>query len=238
MKYYEIKITLFFKHNIAYQNINEILSKNIALVMLNDENLKAIHGNTKGFKPYHFSLPYPVDSKTKCYHTLKPYTFTIRSVDKIFLNALIKELYEHKGLDFNVVGYEFKEIAQRHTERLYTSSATVLTLSTDMGKNRRWIASDGDIEMVMKRIVANLEKKYKQFFGEQLHAPADCINYFEITNRVPIALKFKKTTFMCNKFKIGFNSDEVSQKLAFVAMGCGLLEKGSHGFGFCLREMG
>lgn len=37
-----------------------------------------------------------------------------------------------------------------------------------------------------------------------------------------------------NKFKIVPNEDEVSQKLAFVALACGLGEKQSYGGGFCL----
>ncbi len=237
MKYFETKLTLFFKKEIPYQQMNEILSKNISLVMLNDAKLKEIHGQSRGFKPYHFGLPYPVDTQTKLYKKSKPYTFHIRSVDRVFLSALTKELYEHNGLDFKVLGYEFKEVKQKFIDKISTISSAILTMPTDIAKNRYWIASDGDIEMVMKRIVANLEKKHKQFFGEQLTAPADCINYLEITNKVPIAIKYKRVTFLTNKFTIGFNSDEVSQKLAFVAMGCGLLEKGTHGFGYCLREV-
>jgi len=37
-----------------------------------------------------------------------------------------------------------------------------------------------------------------------------------------------------NKLKIVPNEDETSQKLAFVALSCGLGEKQSYGGGFCL----
>ena len=49
--------------------------------------------------------------------------------------------------------------------------------------------------------------------------------------------KTKKVTevrFFGNKFRIVPNEDEVSQKLAFVALACGLGEKNSFGGGFCI----
>lgn len=236
MKYFEVRVALFFKKEIAYQHVNETLSKNIALAMLNNDYLKAIHGQSRGFKPYHFGLPYPTDANTKLYVKSKPYTFHIRSVDDTFLNALIKELYEHKGLDFKVIGYEFSQKRQYFIDKISTVSSAILTMPTDIAKNRHWIVSDGDIEMVMQRIIANLEKKHTQFFDEKITAPVDCISYFEITNKVPILIHYKRAKFLTNKFVIGFNSDEISQKLAFTAMACGLLEKGTHGFGYCLRS--
>ncbi len=234
MKYFEAKIKILFKEDVEYQKTNEILSKNIAKAMLNDEKLKAIHGQN-GFKPYHFGLPYPTDAKIKLYKKSKPYTFHIRSIDNLFLNSLIKELYEHRGLDFKVLGYEFGERREFFIDKISTVSSAILTMPTDIARNRHWIIKDGDIEMVMRRIIANLEKKHKHFFGEKLTAPPECITYIEITNQVPILIYFKKAKFLTNKFVIGFNSDEISQKLAFTALACGLLEKGSHGFGYCLR---
>ena len=46
--------------------------------------------------------------------------------------------------------------------------------------------------------------------------------------------KVSSFRFFGNKFKIIPNEDEVSQKLAFVALGCGLGEKNSFGGGFCI----
>ncbi len=43
----------------------------------------------------------------------------------------------------------------------------------------------------------------------------------------------KEVRLFGNKFKIIPNEDEVSQKLAFVALGAGLGEKNSFGGGFC-----
>jgi len=46
----------------------------------------------------------------------------------------------------------------------------------------------------------------------------------------------RKITFFGNKFRIAPNEDDISQKLAFVALACGLGEKNSYGGGFCLGK--
>jgi len=57
-------------------------------------------------------------------------------------------------------------------------------------------------------------------------------------NKYPHSIHMKKgnnnVRFFGNKFRIVPNEDEVSQKLAFVALACGLGEKNSFGGGFCL----
>ncbi len=235
MYYFEGIVWFKLKKDIAFLNCNEMLSKNIALAMLNDSYLKEIHGNN-GFKPYVFSLPYPPDRVNKIYKKDNEYRFTIRSIDERFLKMLLFELQNHKGLDFEINAVEFFKVNQKHISILHNISPAVLTLSTNEAKNRHWRVNDGDIEMVRDRIIANLEKKYKQFFKVQLTAPQDAINYFEILNKVPYPIKYKNKTLQSNKFKLGFNDDEVSQKLAFTCMALGMLEKGSLGFGFCVRD--
>jgi len=49
-------------------------------------------------------------------------------------------------------------------------------------------------------------------------------------------IQYKKIKLFGNKFKIIPKADEISQKLAFIALGAGLGEKGSFGGGFCIAE--
>jgi CRISPR-associated endoribonuclease Cas6 len=66
------------------------------------------------------------------------------------------------------------------------------------------------------------------------------IQLLEIKNRIPQNIRIikndKKVTFFGNKFKIVPHEDEVSQKLAFTALACGLGEKNSYGGGFVLAR--
>ena len=87
----------------------------------------------------------------------------------------------------------------------------------------------------------NLEKKYKSFFGEEIaldSAAQNFIQLLELKNRKPQTIKVKKDggfiRFFGNKLRIVPNEDELSQKLAFTALACGLGEKNSYGGGFCL----
>ena len=49
-----------------------------------------------------------------------------------------------------------------------------------------------------------------------------------------MAVKYKNIKFIGNKFKVWVNEDEKSQKLALIAMACGLGEKNTIvGTGFC-----
>jgi CRISPR-associated endoribonuclease Cas6 len=64
------------------------------------------------------------------------------------------------------------------------------------------------------------------------------IQLIELKNRVPqnitITKDGKKIRFFGNKLRIIPNEDNVSQKLAFTALGCGLGEKNSYCGGFCI----
>lgn len=235
MHYFESIVRIWLKVDVKFLDCNEFLSKNLFKVMLNDDYLKEIHGKS-GFKPYVFSLLYPPNQKTKVYEKKREYTFTIRTIDERFLKSLLMELQFHKGLEFKVLGVDFFRVNQKFIERLHNISPAVLTMSTEVAKNRHWRVDDGDIMMVRDRIIANLEKKYKQFFDQQLTPPQDAINYFEILNKVPYPIKYKGKTLQSNKFKLGFNDDEISQKLAFTCMALGMLEKNGLGFGFCVKD--
>ncbi len=235
MYYYESIVKIYLFQDVQFIRCHEFLSGNISRAMLGDESLKEIHSKT-GFKPYVFSLLYPPNQKTKTYVKNKEYTFTIRSVDERFIKSLLLELQMCKSLGFRVLHVEVFRVNQKYIESIHNISPAVLTISNKIAKNRHWRVDDGDIEMVRDRIIANLEKKYKQFFGIQLTAPSDAINYFEILNKTPYPIKYKGKTLQSNKFRLGFNSDEVSQKLAFICMALGMLEKNALGFGFCLAK--
>ncbi|MCK4440354.1 MAG: CRISPR-associated protein Cas6, partial [Sulfurovaceae bacterium] len=86
----------------------------------------------------------------------------------------------------------------------------------------------------------NLEKKYFDFYGEKLLPHQNFIQLLEIKNIKPQTIwttkNGKSFRFFGNKFRIVPHEDEVSQKLAFVALACGLGEKNSFGGGFCISK--
>ena len=88
-----------------------------------------------------------------------------------------------------------------------------------------------------RRIEDNLIKKYQDYYEETLELSENFIQGIEFKNYKPIGLKYKNIRLIGNKFSILVSEDEISQKLAFTALGTGSLEKNSsNGMGFCIAR--
>lgn len=234
MKIFELKLSLFLKEDISYKNSHEFLTKNINKSFLNDEILKDLHIN-KTYKPYSFGNLYPYNKETKIYEKNQVFVLNIRSCDEMFLKSLKRALENAKNLDFKVLTSEFKEFKITHIDSVFTATPAIISVLKN-DKILCWTAENGvDFDFLKKRITDNLEKKYFEFSGEKVKAPADFITLIELQNKKPIIFNYKKGKLLANKFKLFINSDEISQKLIKFAFGVGILEKNSLGFGFIKR---
>ena len=233
MQYFELTCTAYIKKDISFKESFEIISKYISFSMAQDEKLKSVH-EKKDFKLYVFGGLLPVESK-KIYKKGNSYRFSIRSLDEYLIDTLSKKLRENINYEFlQVVQTSKRKIKQFFISELYTATPTIIT--TDNGLF--WtMEKDGDILRLKKQLHDNLDKKYKSFYGKELQSVQNFIQLIEVKNRVPQNIEIKKddkrVRFFGNKFRIIPNEDEVSQKLAFMALGAGLGEKNSFGGGFC-----
>lgn len=200
------------------------------------ESLKELHDQT-GFKHYSFGNFYPIE-KEQVYKKGNSYQFTLRSLDEKFIDALSKTLRQNiDHPDFLVVETHKKIIKQFFVSELYSATPVIVSV----GNGLYWsIDRDGDILKLQKQLNYNLEKKYLSFYKEPIKGVQNFIQLLEIKNKYPQSIYMKKgikeIRFFGNKFRIVPNEDEVSQKLAFVALACGLGEKNSFGGGFCLGK--
>ncbi len=235
MKYYELTCTAYLKMDLAFEKSFEILSKYITFSMARG-GLENIHKQL-GFKHYVFSGLLPIE-KEKLYKKGSIYTFTIRSPDEEFIDTLSKALRQNiDNPNLLVVHGDKKTIKNFFISELYSVTPVITTLENgDFWTLQR----SGDIMQLQKQLHDNLEKKYQSFYGDKIEASQNFIQLLEIKNKVPQNIKIhkedKKVTFFGNKFKIVPNEDEVSQKLAFVALACGLGEKNSYGGGFVIAK--
>ena len=104
----------------------------------------------------------------------------------------------------------------------------------------------GKLDEILKgeNIFPNLLKKYESFYNEKLNIDHNFIQFLEIKNHKPQIIFFtknynnqiKRIKLFGNKFRIIPNEDELSQKLAFMSLSCGLGEKQSYGAGLCLSK--
>ncbi|MBP3041867.1 CRISPR-associated endoribonuclease Cas6, partial [Bacillaceae bacterium Marseille-Q3522] len=157
------------------------------------------------------------------------YIFRIRSAKKLFLQKLQRFLPITSQTAFQVLACQQKKIPDRFIQQLYTMTPVIATVD-----GQPFLPGD-DIDLLIKRIQGNLEKKYKDLYGEETFEQS-FIKRIEIINRKPIALHYKSIKLLGCKLKLDINEDNKSQRLARTALSSGLLEKNSIGGGFCVAN--
>jgi len=238
MKYFELTCKAYLKTDLKFNDNFENISKFVNFAIMRGGQ-EALH-NKIGFKHYNFSgfRPTKEDIKNKFFKGGSMYEFVIRSLDENFIDKITTALRENiDNPHIQVLQTTKKTINQYFISELY--SVTPVIVSVENGKF--WTMDEsGDIVQLQKQLHDNLEKKYKTFYGEDIKAEQNFIQLLEVKNRVPqniiIHKDGKKIRFFGNKFRIVPNEDEMSQKLAFVALACGLGEKNSYGGGFCVGK--
>lgn len=233
MKYFELTCKTYLKQDVTFEQSFEVLSKYISFCMAHNGFEKFHEG--KGYKYYTFGGFLPLE-KEKVYQQGQTYSFTFRCLDEKLVDTLAKALRENvNNSQMLVLETHKKTISQFFITELYSATPVVVTLPN----KRYWsLQESGDILLLQKQFHENLLKKYQSFYGESLHVNQNFIQLLEIKNKVPQSIithkKEQAIRFFGNKFRIVPNEDEVSQKLAFMALACGLGEKNSFGGGFCL----
>ena len=223
MVYYNLKIMASLNKDIKYENTYQKISDLIAFAMLQDEKTKKLHEENT-YKMYNFCSLYPFE-KDGIYKKNKIYTFDIKFVEMEFAMKIKQLLSVVKNNDIQVIMSNIQVNEYRKINKLITLTPCILT------KNNGDYKVDGDLELVKSRILAGIEKKYKQIYG--IKVEANFINSIIQTNRKPIKLPYKNIFLLGNKFEIQINQDELSHKLAHLALSTGILEKNSQGYGFC-----
>lgn len=236
MRYFELECKAYIKKDISFEESFERISKYISYT-LNSSGYGDLH-KSKGYKYYVISGFYSHDKiRDSIYEVGKTYYLNIRVLDEKIADVLTFALRENiNNPDFLIISATKRNIKQFFITELY--SATPVVISKD---NRFWtMQENGDLMTLAKQLQDNLEKKYRDFYGQKLENSGDFIQLIEIKNKVPQNIRIhkngKKITFFGNKFKIVPNEDEISQKLAFMALACGLGEKNSFCGGFCLAR--
>ncbi|MDR0580182.1 MAG: CRISPR-associated endoribonuclease Cas6 [Campylobacteraceae bacterium] len=235
MKIFELTCAVYLKHDIEFQSSFETIAKYVNY-SLHLANLGEIH-ESRDYKYYTFGSFYPIE-QDKIYKKGKIYQFTIRTLNKTLATALHNDLKNNtNNRHFTVVETIKRDIPQFFINEIYSVSPVVV--SVDNG--RFWtIKESGDVEQLKELLHNNVKKKYKSFFDEEIDVRQNFIQLIEIKNKTPQSIIIKKDNrnirFFGNKLRIIPNEDEISQKLAFTAFGCGLGEKNSYGGGFILAK--
>ncbi len=244
MKYFELKCTTFLKQDINFIDSFDVLSKYINFSMCQKDEYKDIH-NKNIFKNYCFGSFYPTE-KSKIYKQGNTYSFVLRSINENFINdlqTLLRQNIDNSFMQVLQIDKSYKK--QFFISELYTVTPVIVSVKDEKDKNIFWtVQKDGDILKLQKQIQDNLLKKYESFYNEKLNIDHNFIQFLEIKNHKPQIIFFtknynnqiKRIKLFGNKFRIIPNEDELSQKLAFMSLSCGLGEKQSYGAGLCLSK--
>jgi len=232
MNYFELNISFYLKKDINFVDSFETLSKYINFTICDISKNIDFHTSNK-FKHYSFGGFYPIE-KDKVYKKGKIYTVKLRALDKEFITTLLNDLRQNINNSYiQAINIDIKKYNQHFITELYSITPVVVTM-----KNKRFWMKEDELLTLYKQLQQNLLNKYKSFYNKELKPTQDFIQLFEIKNNrsqtIQITRDEKKIRLFGNKFRIIPNEDEVSQKLAFMALACGLGEKNSYGGGFCL----
>lgn len=234
MKQYELTCKAYIKKDINFKNSFETLAKYINYTIVQSE-YEDLHYKNR-IKHYVFSGFRTNKSNDSIYKAGDTKEFQIRSLDEKFITDLAINLRKNiNNPNFLIIQTTKRVIEQFFITELY--SATPIIVSTS--NSRFWTNQEPEgLSFLYNQLQNNLIKKYESFFDEKLNFDGNFIQLLEQKNEKPQNIQIEKNgkiiRFFGNKFKIIPNEDEISQKLAFTALSCGLGEKNSYGGGFCL----
>ena len=223
MVFYNLKVIVQLKEDINYENTYEIISNYIANAMLNEEELKKMH-HENCYKLYTFCSLYPFE-KEGVYKKNSMYAFDIHYINMDFGLKLKQLLKLVKSKYFNLISTSIQANEYRKINKLISLTPAICTT------NKNDYKINGDLNLIKNRLIAGAEKKYFEIYNNKISC--DFIKSIKQTNLKPIKLPYKNIHFLGNKFEIEIKEDEISQKLAFILLATGILEKNSQGYGFC-----
>lgn len=222
MKVLELTVNLYVLEDIHSDDIQSSICDLIDRVLIKDDIYNEFHKDNK-FKNYVFDSLVPFE----IVHTRGSRArFKIRTVDEKLAFFLKKNLVGAENKNFLVLTVTSRVVPFRNIESIRT--ITPVTLSAEKGYWRNCLTSK-DFE---DRLISNLLKKYNSFTGENIECCFEdvFVSYFEDASHVK--RKYKNKLFLTDRLTLILSDSEIAQKLAYFALGSGILEKNSRGFGF------
>ncbi|WP_330655423.1 CRISPR-associated endoribonuclease Cas6 [Alkaliphilus sp. B6464] len=221
---YELKLKVFLLKNIDSKNALEKISELIDKSLSKNPELYEFHKKNQ-FKNYCFNSLYNLE-QDGVYKEGSIYSVIIRTTDEKLSQYFKKNLVNEYTQYIKALTFENKIIPKKHIEKIY--SITPLVVKTDNGYWRQELS----LEAYGQRITANIIKKYNAYFNTRLDENFELFNMIEFNNRKPIATPYKNVSLIGDKLTFYIADNETAQKLAYFALGAGVGEMNSRGFGF------
>lgn len=224
MEVFESKLKVYACKDIKSEDSLTCISELMDKSFLKDGQLSKFH-EENSFKWYNFNSFFPVEL-SKIYKAGNIYTIIIRTIDKKLAEHFQKVLVNEYTNYLKALTIETRNIPKKHISKIYSITPTVMKFNTGYWKGNE------TIETFERRIVENLIKKYNSYFNTKLSEDFELFTYMKFENQKPIATKFKNIKILGDKLTLNVAENSTAQDLAYLALGTGLGEMGSRGFGF------
>ena len=89
---------------------------------------------------------------------------------------------------------------------------------------------------IKEKIFINSINKYKQFTKTDEFIKDNFFCGIKLWNKAPIKIEYKNTTFYADKLELVINKDKLSQEIAYLLLGVGILYNNTRGYGFVMPE--
>ncbi|GEA30789.1 CRISPR-associated endoribonuclease Cas6 [Clostridium diolis] len=224
MKVFEILLKVYLLEDIELNDSQNKILKLIDKTLGQDERTLELH-NKNDFKNYCFNSFYPLE-KDGIYKEGNIYTITIRTVDKYLATYLNNKLANSYTYSIKGLKADLRIIPIKKLKKIY--SITPLVIKNDDGYWKNLISFE-DFE---RRLKENLIKKHNNIFQEKINEDFKLYDSIELKNNKPIGTPYKDKTLLGDKISIDISEDDISQDLAYMALGVGMGEMNARGFGF------
>ena len=221
---YELKVKVYLTKTIIKDNMLESISDLIDLSLSKNDRYLQFHKENK-YKYYCYNSFYPLEMDGE-YKEDNIYTVQLRTIDKELADYLIKELSNTFTNYIKVLKVETKIISKKHINKMFSITPIVLKDSTGYWKGNL------SLEDFEQRLKVNLIKKYNKFTGEKINEDFEFYTSLEFKNRKPIGVNYKNIKLLGDKIQLNIADDEISQKIAYMALGTGTGENNARGLGF------
>lgn len=224
MKVYEIKLKLYIIKDIESENTLTCLSDLIDKCFSHNYFLLNFHKENR-FKNYVYNGLYPIEP-SKIYKGGNLYTVLIRTVDEVLLTHLEKFLVNENTEFLKALTLEKRIIPKNYIEKIYSITPAVAKF-----QNGYWRANE-TVEVFEKRLRENLIKKYNTYFNTKVQEDFELFTFIKFENHKPIATNYKNIRMLGDKLTLNVAENTLAQDLVYFALGSGILEMNSRGFGF------
>lgn len=226
MHVYQLQVKLIALRDLPANMIQSKLAYFIDSALLKDADWAEFH-KKYSHKNYCFDGLYRElsDVKENELHTLQ-----IRTVNLELATYLLDVLAVHRTDDFQGLKTDITEPRNGLIEVLHT--VTPVVWMTEQGYWRGHCSFDEFKQVLCDRLI----RVYNSLYKDQIPTNYEFFDMLEFYNDKPIATHYKNVTFLGDKITLYIKPDKISQRLARLAMGIGLFEKTSRGYGYVIAH--